>query len=69
MTILLIFTQSPLQTATCVMMVISAFLFSRGWWHIKQFFTLITRSSELEPEAELEDSSVSPEALEDWQVE
>jgi hypothetical protein len=69
MTILSIFAQSLLtQTAMCVMMSISAFLFSWGWWYIRQFFMLITHSLELEPEPELDDSSVSAEALEDWQV-
>jgi hypothetical protein len=35
-------------------------------WHIGQFFTLLTCSSELEPEPE--DSLVSAEAPEDWRV-
>jgi hypothetical protein len=49
-------------------MFISAVLFSRGRWHIGQFFTLLTRSSELEPEPEPEDSLVSAEAPENWRV-
>jgi hypothetical protein len=47
-------------------------LFSRGRWHIGQFFTLITRSKvslelkpELEPELEPEESLASEEVPED----
>ena len=52
----------------CVMMSILAFLFSRGRWHISQFFTLITRSK-VSPESEPEPDKSSSEEPEDWWVE